>query len=109
MLFVGRDNLLEARTSTLHVLQAIEHVRQNRISSARSHIHHVHVLDRTTIHKTARREYLKSVVIHVYVYLATQFQIVSVNEGVYQTLFHSTFRIFRVFKTIIRSLTPSLL
>ena len=109
MLFVGRDDLLETRTSALHVLQAVEHIRQNGVPSARSHIHYVHILDRTAIHESPWWEYLKSVVIHINMHFTTKFQIVAMNKGVYQTLFHSTLRIFRIFKTIVGRLTPSLL
>ena len=109
MLFVGRDDLLETWPSTLHVLQAIEHICQNRVPSARSHVHQVHILDRTAIHESPWWEYLKSVVIHINMHFTTKFQIVAMNKGVYQTLFHSTLRIFRIFKTIVGRLTPSLL
>ena len=109
MFFIGRDDFLEPRASTLHILQAVEYICQNRISSSRSHIHHVHVLDRTTINKPTRGVYFETVVIHINMHLASQLQIATMNESIYQPFFHSTLWVFWVFKAIVGSLTPSFL
>ena len=109
MSLVSRHNLLEARASALHILQATEDVGKYRITATRSHVHHVHVFDRAAIHKTSRRVYFQSVVIHVDVNFTSQFQIVTMNEGIYQSFFYGTLWVLWVFKAIVRGLTPSLL
>ena len=83
MFSICRNYLFESRATAFHVFQSTENVCKNWISTSGCHIQHVHIFDGAAIHETARREYLKSVVIHVYMYFTSQFQIVTVNESVY--------------------------
>ena len=54
MSFVCRNYLFEARTTTLHILQATKYVGKHRIATTRSHIHHIHIFDRASIKETTR-------------------------------------------------------
>lgn len=42
-------------------------------------------------------------------HFASQFQIITMNEGINQSFFYGTLWVLWVFKAIVRSLTPSLL